>query len=34
MGHDAYDTQQSLYYVNVYIMYYLIFFTFKNCKKI
>jgi hypothetical protein len=24
MGHDAYDTQQSLYYVNVYIIYYLI----------
>jgi hypothetical protein len=25
MGHDTYDTQQSLYYVNVYIIYYLIF---------
>jgi hypothetical protein len=24
MGHDTYDTQQSLYYVNVYIIYYLI----------
>jgi hypothetical protein len=34
MGHDAYDTQQSLDYVNVYIIYYLIFFTYSKITRI
>jgi len=33
MGHNAYDTQQSLYYVNVYIIYYLIFSTYSKIVK-
>jgi hypothetical protein len=33
MGHDTYDTQQSLYYVNVYIIYYLIFFTYLKIAR-
>jgi hypothetical protein len=28
MGHNTYDTQQSLYYVNIYIIYYEIFSTY------
>jgi hypothetical protein len=28
IGHDTYDTQQSLDYVNIYIIYYLIFSTY------
>jgi hypothetical protein len=28
MGNNAYDTQQSLYYVNVYVIYYLEFSTY------
>jgi hypothetical protein len=33
MGHDTYDTQQSLYYVNVYFIYYLIFFMYSKITK-
>jgi hypothetical protein len=33
MGHDTYDTQQSLYYVNVYIIYYLIFSTYSKIAR-
>jgi len=33
MGHDTYDTQQSLYYVNVYIIYYLIVSTLKITRE-
>ncbi len=33
MSHDTYDTQQSLYYVNVYIIYYLIFFTYLKIAR-
>jgi hypothetical protein len=33
MGHDTYDTQQSLYYVNVYIIHYLIFSTYSKIAR-
>jgi hypothetical protein len=33
MGHDTYDTQQSLYYVNVYIIDYLTFFTYLRIAR-
>ncbi len=33
MGNNAYDTQQSLYYVNVYIIYYLIFSTYSKIAR-
>jgi hypothetical protein len=33
MGHNTCDTQQSLYYVNVYIIYYLIFSTYLKIAR-
>ncbi len=33
MGRNAYDTQQPLYYVNVYIIYYLIFSTYSKIAR-
>ncbi len=33
MGRDTYDTQQPLYYVNVHIIYYLIFFTYSKIAR-